>query len=99
MAHREKTVDTKIRTELYEEDGISYKYELIMRESKNLAGWKLPLYLISVEMTQSDSSVTSAETPEIFADAGRAIDFFEKLTKNLVTPINLPYVVEDELLK
>lgn len=99
MARKEKTVDTKIRTEIHEQDGISYKYELIMRESQSLASWRMPLYSISVEMTQSDSTVTSAETPEIFADAGRAIDFFEKLTKNLVTPINLPYVVEDELLK
>lgn len=96
MKRKEKTIDTTIRTERREEDGNGYKYELLMRESSRVASYGIPLYSISVEMTQSDGKITNAKTSDVFADAGKAIDFFEKLVNNLVTPIDLPYVVEDE---
>jgi hypothetical protein len=99
MRGKQKTVDTTIRTERREADGIAYKYDLIMRESSRVSSYRLPLYSISVEMTQEDTTVTSAETHEVFADVGRAIVFFEKLVDNLATPIDLPYIVEDELTK
>ena len=96
MRRREKTIDTTIRTERREEDGIGYKYELIMRESTCVASYGIPLYSVSVEMTQSDGKTTNAHTSDVFADAGKAIDFFEKLVDNLATPVDLPYIVEDE---
>lgn len=92
-----KTNSTTIRTEWREDDGISYKYELIMRESSRVASYGMPLYSISVEMKNSDGKITTANTSDVFADPGKAIVFFEKIVKSLATPIDLPYVVEDEL--
>ena len=99
MKRKEKTVDTMIRCEKREKDGNCYKYELVMRESGRVASYRLPLYSIFVEMKQQDGTVTNAETKEVFADAGRAIIFFDKLVRNLATPIDLAYIVEDELAK
>jgi len=99
MKHKEKTVDTKIRTESREDSGNVYKYELIMRESARVASYKLPLYSIRIEMNQPSGETTYAETKEVFADVGRAIVFFEKLVRNLATPIDLPYIIEDELTR
>lgn len=96
MRRKEKTVDTTIRTEEREKDGIEYRYELIMRESAKVASYGIPLYTILIKMTQENGETTSADTKEVFADAGKAIVFFEKLVNNLATPIDLPYIVEDE---
>ena len=35
---------------------------------------------------------------EIFADIGKAITFFDEIVDNLVTPIDLPYILEDRIL-
>ena len=48
-------------------------------------------------MTDKDSNVTNARTRELFADVGKAISFFRKLCDNLATPLNLPYILEDEM--
>lgn len=94
-----KTVvkDTIIKSEVREADGAKYHYSLIMTESNKVASYKLPLYSIEVEMTDSDGKVTSARTKEIFADVGKAIAFFRKLSENLATPLNLLYILEDEM--
>ena len=99
MRQREKTKDTVIRCEEREDGKNSYKYKLVMRESTRVASYRLPLYSILVEMRQENGTVTSAETREVFADIGRAIIFFDKLVRNLATPIDLAYIVEDELAK
>ena len=99
MRRKEKTVDTKIKTELRKKHGIEYKYELIMRESAQVASYKLPLYSVSVEMTYENGVTTTAETKEVFADAGRAIAFFERVVDNMATPGDLAYIVEEELAK
>ena len=99
MRNKVKTIDTTVRTEKRENDGIDYTYRLIMTESANVASYKIPLYSISVNMVMSDGSETDASTRDLFADAGKAIDFFEKLVDNLATPIDLPYIVEDEFTR
>ena len=99
MKHRRKFKDTRIRTEIRRINGIEYTYDLVMRESDRVASYGIPLYTIQVEMTQADGSTTAAKASELFDDAGRAIDFFEKLVDNLATPIDLAYVVEDELAR
>ena len=95
---KEKTVATKIRSEEILKDGIIYKYDLIMRESARVASFKLPLYSISVEMQKEGEQISFAETRELFADVGKAIAFYERMVKYLATPIDLPYIVEDELV-
>ena len=94
-----KTVitDTVIKREVREADGALYQYSLIVSESNKVASYKLPLYSIEIEMTDRDSNVTNARTKEIFADVGKAISFYRRLSENLATPLNLPYIVEDEM--
>ena len=97
MRKREKTVDTTIRTEQRNKDGIAYQYELVMRESSKVASYGIPLYTVFIKMTQENGDTTSADTKELFADPGKAIVFFEKLVDNLATPIDLPYILEDKI--
>ncbi len=94
-----KTVitDTVIKREVRESEGARYCYSLIVSESNKVASFKLPLYSVEIEMTDADGAVTSARTREIFADVGKAIAFFRKLCENLATPLNLPYILEDEM--
>ena len=96
MARRGNLRDTVIRSEVRESDGRLYKYELVMTESDRVS-FKLPLYSVRVEYMDADGVSTEARAHEIFADVGKAIIFFERIVKNLATPIDLPYVVEDEL--
>ena len=86
-----------IRNETRNIEGISYNYALVMSESNKVASYKLPLYSVEIEMTDADGNVTSASTSEIFADVGKAIVFFKKMVENLATPLNLPYIIEDEM--
>ena len=94
-----KTVvkDTVIKKDVREADGARYCYTLIMSESNKVASYKLPLYSIEIEMTDAEGNVTNARTKEIFADVGKAISFFRKLSENLATPLNLLYILEDEM--
>jgi len=94
-----KPTSVNIRTEMREMDGVGYKYDLTMRESLHIASYGIPLYSIAVSMRTDDGQTTSANAVDIFASSDKAIAFFEKLVANLVTPIDLPYVIEDELSK
>ena len=89
--------DTVIKKDVREADGARYCYTLIMSESNKVASYKLPLYSIEIEMTDAEGNVTNARTKEIFADVGKAISFFRKLSENLATPLNLLYILEDEM--
>ena len=88
---------TVIRQEMREADGILYKYELTMRESFLVASYGMPLYSISVEMHSQNGELTTAKAVDTFSNPDKAILFFEKLAKNLATPIDLPYILEDEM--
>lgn len=98
MKYTDKTVDTVIRTEVKESDGAKYRYELIMRKSSRLICFKMPLYSIKIVMTNEFGETTESETGELFSAIEKAITFFEKLVKHLATPIDLAYIVEDELV-
>ena len=89
--------DKVIKREIREADGAKYSYSLVVSESNKVASYKLPLYSIEIEMTDQDGNVTNARTRELFADVGKAISFFRKLCDNLATPLNLPYILEDEM--
>lgn len=86
-----KTVIKTIRTEVRRAFGNEYKYELIQSEAD------IPLYSIKIELKMITGSITKAESHGLIFDEGEAKMFFELLVDNLVTPINLPYVIEDEL--
>ena len=89
--------DTVIKREVREADGATYRYLLVMSESNKVASYKLPLYSVEIEMTDAEGRRTHARTRDLFADVGKAISFFRKLCDNLATPLNLPYIVEDEM--
>lgn len=97
MKRKDKTINTTVRSETREKDGIGYEYELIMKESGRVASFKIPLYSVSVKMTNENGEVTEADTDDVFADPGKALVFYEKLVNNLATPIDLAYIIEDEL--
>ncbi len=86
-----------LRTEERAVDDSIYTYELIMREGDATACWRMPLYSIRVKMKDTLGVSRTADAKDIFADGVKAVSFFEKLVKNLATPIDLAYIVEDEL--
>ena len=89
---------TVIRENALESEGAFYKYALIKKESRKITRYIVPLYSIEIKMTDEDGKSTSAYVNDIFADVGKAIVFYEKLVRNLATPIDLSYVLEDELV-
>ena len=91
--------ETLIRREVRSEGGYVYSYELLMRESSRTASYRIILYSVKVSMTDIDGNTTSSDIKDAFADSGRAILFFNKIVKNLCTPIDLAYIHEDELFK
>ena len=85
-----------LRKEHVEDDGTVYRYGLKVRRCFPKAK-RMPLYFFSVEMILSDGNTTYAEARENFIDVSTALSLFDKLVRNLTTPIDLPYVLEDEL--
>ena len=97
MKQREKIMENVVRREERSDGENGYVYELRVSESKNSAGARLPLYSIYVTMTEANGKSTSAGVKEAFADAGKAILFYEKVIRGLATPIDLAYTLEDEM--
>ena len=83
-----------IKTERFLCEGISYKYELRSFEGKSVASFGITLYEIFVEM-RDESGTSYYRTGGLFSDKEKALRFFNLLTRSLVTPQNLPYVIED----
>ena len=96
MRQKEKIKDTVIRTDVREDGGYRYLYELVMRVSGELVSLRMPLYSVRVTLTDSQNRASTAEIRDAFADAGRAIIFYEKIVRNLATPIDLSYIHEDD---
>ena len=86
-----------IRANTVVSEGAEYKYSLYSTESTRVASYRLPLYSISVELTDSEGNETNATVGDIFSDVGKAIIFYDRLVKHLATPIDLPYILEDEI--
>ena len=78
------------------DNGIIYRYVLSARRSRKVASFHLPLYSIEVIMTK-DGEVSRNSIDDVFADVGKALSFFEQISKNLATPIDLTYVFEDKI--
>ncbi|MBQ8371564.1 MAG: hypothetical protein IJX38_01310 [Clostridia bacterium] len=86
---------TVIREERTAKDGAEYTYRLFVKKSEMVASFRLPLYSVSVEMTDALGNRTEATLNDVFADVGKAHNFFDYIFENLATPLNLPYVLED----
>ena len=94
---KQKILNNVIRKEERREGDILYTYELILREGVRTVDFGLPLYSIKIAMTDGDGYHSQREATDVFADGGRAVEFFERLVRNLATPIDLGYVIEDEV--
>ena len=97
MKKRTKVTETVIGTKTIEKDGYVYNYTLVKRESRRVVSFRIPLYSIKIELTDPNGKKTEAESHDIFSDLGKAIVFYDRLVRNLATPIDLAYVIEDEI--
>lgn len=73
-----------------------YAYLLLRRESDFVASFGITLYSVRVELVRNGTS-SAAEIKDVFASLDKANRFVDKLARNLATPIDLPYVLEDEM--
>lgn len=85
-----------VRSERRQEDGNEYEYTLTVRESDKTASFRLPLYSIRVAMTTADGQRREAELNDAFRSPRTAFTFFNRIVDNLATPIDLPFVYDDE---
>ncbi len=93
------TKETLIRREIRNDGNHTYTYDLITKESNKQSSYRISLYSIRITLTDSEGINTEAEITDAFADFGRAVLFYDKLVRNLCTPINLCYILEDEMAK
>ena len=93
----QRLCDKVVRTERREACGCQYTYELIQREGGLTHDWRLSLFSIRISMTDAKGRSSEREARDLFTDRADATEFFERLVRNLATPLNLGYVVEDEL--
>ena len=89
--------EVSIKEEKRIADGVVYTYRLLINDSFRYSSIGLPLYSVEVEMEDVKcEKVTKARAGELFSEEGKALSFFRKLVRNLATPIDLAYIVEDE---
>ena len=86
-----------IREEKRQSDGYIYSYMLIERRGRRMADFGMRLYSISVSMTDENGITKNEEARDVFSSKRKALEFFDKIVRNLATPIDLKYVVEDEI--
>ena len=91
------TTQKVIRREESQSDGYVYYYELIERKGRCMADFGMRLYSIKVTMTDMDGKSRQSEARDVFSSKRKALAFYEKIAKNLATPIDLKYVIEDEM--
>ena len=83
-----KPTQVIIRTDKRRLDGNEYTYTL----SQSGPGG----YCISIKM-EYGAKKSEASAVLALADPQKAVKFYKKLVRNLATPIDLSYVLEDEL--
>ena len=91
-----KTIGDVIRRDERRDEFNLYIYELAVRLGTDTANFRLPLYSLRITMTDAYGNTREECVRDVFADSARAIKFYEKLVCGLATPIDLPYVLEDE---
>ena len=93
----ERKCEKTIRKEERRADGYFYSYELIERKGRNMADFGMRLYSIRVNMTDDSGNVRMGEAKDVFSSKRKAYEFFDRIVDNLATPIDLKYIVEDEI--
>lgn len=95
MSH--KICDKLIRKEEMQDGENIYSYELFERQGRSVYNFGLSLYSISISMTDKNGRASRARASDLFSKLNDANAFFDKMVRNLATPIDLQYVIEDEL--
>ncbi len=94
---RDKIRESVLRVREVSDEDATYKYTLSMTESKRVASYRLPLYSIAIEMTLASGERSEVVAKDVFADVGKAVVFYDRMVENRATPLNLHYIIEDEL--
>ena len=97
MAHNITNDHITLQTKQVETADGTYTYTLSYEDSSRIASMGIRLYSISIEFINIDGVRGFAEAKECFADKKKAVEFFNRLVSCLATPLNLPYIIEDEL--
>ena len=87
-------ISSLIKRKSVDVGGRKLEYELKGFKGKTVASFGIILYEICVSLT-TKHGVSYYKTGGLFSNVEKAIDFFNFISENLVTPQNLPYVVED----
>lgn len=98
MSKKSKITTVIIKSETRDVKNGKCTYNLLMKESKRVASYGIPLYSVSVELCDEFGNITTAVTKDIFSDVGKAMVFFENVVKSRATPRELPYIAEDALV-
>ena len=75
--------------------GLKIHYELTLKESARFSSFKLPLYSISIEMEDQEGKQSSYKATDVFSDINKALEFYIKIVEGIVTPSEMPYIIED----
>ena len=97
MLRKDKLATAIVKCDTVKTGSAVYKYTLYASESQNVVSYRMPLYSISIEMTDENGKATKSKIENVFCDIGKAIVFYEHLKENLATPLNLPYILEDKI--
>lgn len=92
-----KVCDRVIRREERQDTGYVYSYELIERKGDTTVDFGVSLYSIKVNMTDGEGKTRKSEARDVFSSKEKAVAFFDKIVRNLATPIDLKYIIEDEM--
>jgi hypothetical protein len=90
MRRRTGGVQDILRETVISQGGYSYKYTLSVGQAPSSA------YSLKIVMKSTDGISNQSSASVVISDGGRAVEFYNKLVRNLATPANLPYCVEDE---
>ena len=85
-----------VRQEIRYDEGMEYIYTLTVRTSDKTASFGLTLYSVAVQLTDNDGVKSEASLVDAFRSSSEAFHFFNRIVGNLATPIDLPFVFEDE---
>ncbi len=96
MRQKSKAIKSVIKEDVICDGEYRYIYRLYENAARKIGKASLTLYSIEIEM-ECEEVCSKSEISEIFADVGKALTFYNSLVENLVTPINLHYVLEDSI--
>ena len=97
MTQNELTTEGIIRKETICDGENNYAYILTRQVGTMVSSFKIALYSIRIDMWDKAGEQSYYKLRNVFASEEKALRFFSKLVENLVTPINLPFVFEDEM--